>query len=83
MTIPESFDGNSRKPKKMNVAKKNTEEDKDQLLLYILRYRIRSNKNITKNMNLKRKPWAKTMQIGTRESDILQNRKLIVYLANN
>ena len=29
MTIPESFDGSSRKPKKMNAAKKNTEEDKD------------------------------------------------------
>ena len=28
MTIPESFDDNSRKPKKMNAAKKNTEEDK-------------------------------------------------------
>ena len=29
LTIPESFDGSSRKPKKMNAAKKNTEEDKD------------------------------------------------------
>ena len=29
MTIPESFDGSSRKPKKMNVVKKNTEKDKD------------------------------------------------------
>ena len=30
LTIPESFDGSSRKPKKMNTTKKkNTEEDKD------------------------------------------------------
>ena len=30
MIIPESFDGSSRKPKKMNAAKKkNIEEDKD------------------------------------------------------
>ena len=29
MIIPESFDGSSRKPKKMNAAKKNTKEDKD------------------------------------------------------
>ena len=30
LTVPESFDGSSRKPKKMNAAKKkNTEEDKD------------------------------------------------------
>ena len=29
LTVPESFDGNSRKPKKMNAVKKNTEEDKD------------------------------------------------------
>ena len=30
LTVPESFDGNSRKPKKINATKKkNTEEDKD------------------------------------------------------
>ena len=30
LTVPESFDGNSRKSKKMNATKKkNTEEDKD------------------------------------------------------
>ena len=29
LTILESFDGSSMKPKKMNAAKKNTKEDKD------------------------------------------------------
>ena len=29
LTVPESFDSNSRKPKQMNAAKKNTKEDKD------------------------------------------------------
>ena len=33
MTIPESFDGSSRKPKKINVAKKHRERQR--LLLYI------------------------------------------------
>ena len=37
MTIPESFDGSSRKPKKMNAVKKNTKEDK-----IALKYTVRT-----------------------------------------
>ena len=46
MTIPESFDGNSRKPKKMNAAKKKTQRKKKIALKYTIRTENHGHKKV-------------------------------------
>ena len=46
MTIPESFDGNSRKPKKMNVAKKKTPRKTKIALKYTVKTENHSHKKV-------------------------------------
>ena len=47
MTIPESFDGSSRKPKKMNVVKKTPRKTK-----IVLKYTARTENHSHKKMAL-------------------------------
>ena len=46
MTIPESFDGNSRKPKKMNAAKKKTPRKIKIALKYTVRTENHGHKKV-------------------------------------
>ena len=47
MIIPESFDGSSRKPKKMNTAKKKTSRKTKITLKYTVRTENHSHKKVT------------------------------------
>ena len=46
MTIPESFDGSSRKPKKMNAVKKKTPRKTKIALKYTVRTENHGNKKV-------------------------------------
>ena len=47
MTIPESFDGNSRKPKKMNAAKKKIPRKTKIALKYTVKTENHDNRKVT------------------------------------